>query len=165
MTLIRRFVYGLPKGQPRPRAFARKIGGSVVARVYDAGTAEGWKGAIANDFKRTPGLAPIDGALRMSIDFYFPRPLRLSRKSDAPGAIPCTAKPDADNAAKAVMDALQGIGLFRDDAQIVELQVRKWYHAKNRRPGALIEVSDWLTVGDAVAAVGGTIESVEASQA
>jgi len=47
MKPITFFVPGEPKGQPRPRAFARKMGDKFVARVFDAATAEGWKGAIA----------------------------------------------------------------------------------------------------------------------
>ena len=34
---------GIPKGQPRPRAFSR----NGHARVFDPGTAEGWKSAVA----------------------------------------------------------------------------------------------------------------------
>ena len=46
-------VYGEPKGQPRPRAFAKPIGGGKFsARVYDAGTAEGWKSQIAQAFRQ-----------------------------------------------------------------------------------------------------------------
>lgn len=41
------FIHGDPKPQPRPRAFARRMGAKFVARVYDAGTAEGWKSQIA----------------------------------------------------------------------------------------------------------------------
>ena len=40
MAPIEFFVEGDPKPQPRPRAFARKIGNKFMARVYDAGTAE-----------------------------------------------------------------------------------------------------------------------------
>src|SRR4029077_12784124 len=49
MSRIFRFVViGDPKGQPRPRAFAKKIGiNTYVARVYDAASAEAWKSAIA----------------------------------------------------------------------------------------------------------------------
>ena len=37
------FVHGEPKAQPRAKAFAR----NGRAGIYDPGTAEGWKGAIA----------------------------------------------------------------------------------------------------------------------
>ena len=39
---------------------------------------------------------------------------------------PYTKKPDADNLAKAILDALNGMA-YPDDAQIVNLKVRKWY--------------------------------------
>jgi hypothetical protein len=48
-TPISIFVHGEPKGQPRPRAFAR--GGMV--RMYDPATAEGWKSAIADEWRRS----------------------------------------------------------------------------------------------------------------
>ena len=37
-----------------------------------------------------------------------------------------TKKPDADNIAKAVCDALNGIA-YKDDSQVVDLTVRKYY--------------------------------------
>ena len=40
-------VDGEPKAQPRPKAFARNFGNKWQARVYDPGTAEGWKSLIA----------------------------------------------------------------------------------------------------------------------
>ena len=39
---------------------------------------------------------------------------------------PYTKKPDADNLAKAILDALNGVA-YPDDAQIVTLTVRKRY--------------------------------------
>lgn len=140
--MLRRFVYGIPKGQPRPRAFARKMGDRVVARVYESGSAEAWKGAVALAFRGAVSV-PLGGPISMQIDLLFPRPARLMRKKDPDGLIPCESKPDADNAAKAVMDSAQSIGLFRDDAQVVELQVRKWFHAKDGVPGAIVRVEEW----------------------
>lgn len=40
-------------------------------------------------------------------------------------------KPDIDNIAKAVLDALNSVA-YRDDIQIVELQIRKQYSEKPR---------------------------------
>ena len=40
-------------------------------------------------------------------------------------------KPDIDNIAKAVLDALNSVA-YRDDTQIVELQIRKQYSEKPR---------------------------------
>lgn len=141
---IQFFVSGIPKAQPRMRAFSRNFGGKHVARVYDPGTAEGWKGAIALTARTHCPATPIDCALRLDIDFYFPRPKCLMRRKDPDGRIPHTAKPDRDNCDKAVLDCLKTLGFFRDDAQICAGEPRKWYAAKDGMPGALIRLSDVL---------------------
>lgn len=117
------FVPGVPRGQPRPRAFAR--GG--VARVYDPGTAEAWKQAVAI------AAAPVartryTGAVMLVLSFRFRRPKgHYTRRGDLRTTAPRlhVQKPDLDNLAKAVMDALTIIGAWRDDAQILELRVDK----------------------------------------
>ena len=129
-------VQGIPKGQPRPRAFAR--GGR--AAVYDPGTAEGWKGAIALAARPYLPPAPLDCPLRLTVAFFFPRPGRLSSKKSPDEQIPHTAKPDADNALKAVMDCLTQIGMWRDDALVCSTIVEKYYAAKTQAPGAVIQV-------------------------
>ena len=42
------------------------------------------------------------------------------------GEIPCTIKPDCDNIAKIVLDALNGLA-YDDDSQVTELEVHKFY--------------------------------------
>lgn len=130
-------VDGIPKGQPRPRAFSR--GGK--ARVYDSGTAEGWKGAVALAAIPLRPNKPLTGPLQVRLSFYLPRPKRLMRKKDSSVAIAHTSTPDADNLAKAVLDALTEIGIWVDDSQVFYLEVMKQYHAKDGRPGALIHIT------------------------
>ena len=129
-------VYGNPKGQPRPRAFFR--GGK--AGVYDSGTAEGWKGQIALAAREYLPRIPFDEPLKLSVCFFFQRPKRLLARSSPEGSIPHTAKPDVDNAIKAVMDCLTQLGMWRDDAQVVSVYAEKVYIAKGQRSGALIQV-------------------------
>lgn len=50
-------------------------------------------------------------------------------------------KPDADNVAKAICDALNGQA-YRDDAQIAALYVRKWYDEKPRVEVQIRTVTD-----------------------
>jgi len=130
------FAAGIPKGQPRPRAFSR--GGH--ARVYDPGTAEGWKGCVAIAAQAHRGKFTA-GPLRVSIRFEFPRPKSHSTKRglrpDAPDYH--MAKPDADNAAKAVLDCLTEIGVWPDDALVSVLLVEKWY---GFTPGAHITIEE-----------------------
>lgn len=130
-------VNGIPKGQPRPRAFAR--GGH--AAVYDPGTAEGWKSDIAMAAKPHIPATPLAGAVKLTIDFLLPRPKRLCRKNDPCCTLPAMCKPDLDNFCKAVMDCLTRIGMWQDDAQVVKLDAMKHYHAIGDRPGAVVKIS------------------------
>lgn len=58
-------------------------------------------------------------------------PLSWSRKrrSDVFGAF-CSKKPDTDNVAKAILDAMNGI-VYEDDAQVAGLIVQKFYAEKD----------------------------------
>lgn len=136
MPELTAFISGTPKGQPRPRAFAR----GNRAAVYDPGTAEGWKGQIALAVQGLLPPAPIAGPVYVSITFYLPRPKRLMRKKDPDEEIPHTGKPDLDNLVKAVFDALTQVGLWEDDSQVYSSVVHKVYVAKGGRPGAGIMV-------------------------
>jgi Holliday junction resolvase RusA-like endonuclease len=129
-------VQGEPKGQPRPRAFVR----NGHASVYDAGTAEGWKSQIAAAARPLLPPEPLDCPLRLAVSFFFPRPKRLLRAKDPAGPLPHIAKPDADNALKAVMDCMTQIRFWKDDALVCSTIVEKQYCAKDQRPGALIRV-------------------------
>lgn len=129
-------VQGIPKGQPRPRAFAR----AGHASVYDPGTAEGWKGAIALAARPFLPTTPLNFPLRIDVAFFFPRPAKFMRKKDPEYPISCTAKPDVDNALKAVINCLTTIGMWRDDALICSSTVEKFYTAKESAPGAAIQI-------------------------
>jgi Holliday junction resolvase RusA-like endonuclease len=118
-------VFGDPKGQPRPRAFSR--GGH--ARVFDPGTAEGWKSCIAIAARPHLPPKPLEGPLSVDLNFFFRRPKihfkGQTLRAEAPRYH--TRTPDADNLAKAVLDALTTLGMWHDDAQVADLVVRKWY--------------------------------------
>jgi crossover junction endodeoxyribonuclease RusA len=135
------WVAGIPKGQPRPKAFVR--GGH--AAVYDPGTAEGWKGQIALAARELKPESPLVDPISLRLTFSFPRPKSHYRggkpasglKANAPARH--TGKPDADNAAKAVMDCLTVLGFWKDDAQVSHLTVRKNY---GEHSGCLITISE-----------------------
>lgn len=141
---VRFFAAGDPKGQPRPRAFARKMGNTFVARVYDSGTAEGWKGSVALVAREVLSGRVFDGPITVELSFFFRRPKgHLTSKGLLKPAAPRyhTGKPDADNAAKAVLDALTQLGAWGDDSQVAELRVRKEYAAPSDPAGALVVIS------------------------
>ena len=73
----------------------------------------------------------------MKLDFFFETPKSWS-KAKKESAKWHVFKPDSDNLAKGVKDALNGIA-YVDDAQVCFLQVRKQY-AQN--DGILIEIEE-----------------------
>jgi Holliday junction resolvase RusA-like endonuclease len=133
---------GMPKGQPRPRAFSR--GGK--AAVYDPGTAEGWKSCVAVAAAALEG-ACIHAPLSVTLTFYLPRPKNHYRTN---GMLKPTSpvymhdsKPDADNLAKAVLDALTNIRAWLDDDQVCELVIRKyWEQPRTHAPGCVIRIDE-----------------------
>lgn len=136
------FAPGIPKAQPRPRAFAKKFGnGQVAARMYDSGTAEEWKSQICRAIERCLPPVPAEGPICVSADFIFPRPSCLERKRDPTGRIPHTRRPDRDNLDKALLDCLKTIGVFKDDWQVCGGEVRKWFAARGERPGVHVRIA------------------------
>jgi Holliday junction resolvase RusA-like endonuclease len=137
-------VRGEPKGQPRPRAFARKIGGRYVARIFDAGTAEAWKSAIAMAARALVPPSPDMGPIILRLAFSMPRPKShfLSGRLRADAPTWCTKKPDVDNLAKAVMDALTVCRFWRDDEQVCRIEASKQWEDVHALipPGVRIEI-------------------------
>jgi Holliday junction resolvase RusA-like endonuclease len=146
MSGISVWVDGAPKGQPRPRAFVFR----GHARVYDAGTAEGWKAAVATALKPW-AQARMEGPLRVALCFQFLRPAshRTGKGALRKGApVAHTGKPDTDNLAKAVLDCCSAIGIWHDDAQITDLLVTKDYD--DQREGCAVTIQPALVARGAL---------------
>lgn len=143
VTTWRFFAAGEPKGQPRPRAFVR----NGHARVYDAGTAEGWKSCIAIGARGNGPPDPLTGPVSLEVEFFMPRPKGHYGSGRNAHVLKDTAplwhvgKPDIDNAIKACLDALTMLGAWLDDAQVCSLISAKRY-ADDHRLGA------WITIHD-----------------
>jgi Holliday junction resolvase RusA-like endonuclease len=140
------FAQGSPKGQPRPRAFAH--GGR--ARVFDPGTAEGWKAQVACAACAASEQIeePVWGSgqpVAVTMRFQFTRPRshygtgKNADKLKASAPASHTNKPDLDNLAKAVLDALTTIGIWHDDNQVQQLTLKKAWVSEGRA-GAWIRI-------------------------
>src|SRR5262245_54600356 len=144
MAPIEFFVPGEPKGQPRPRAFARQIApGKWSARAYNPGTAEGWKSCIATEAKTRRPDEPLTGPLALRVVFHMPRPKsHFKTKGALRDTSPHhhTSRPDADNLGKAVKDCLTALGFWRDDAQICDEHFVKQF--AGTVPGANITIRE-----------------------
>jgi Holliday junction resolvase RusA-like endonuclease len=137
MSTLAFTVTGEPKGQPRPRAFARKMGNVHVARFYDSDVADEWKRAVqivvldaAIVHKWPLTLEPV----AISMCFSLPRPKsHFGAKGLKPSApVHHSGKPDADNLAKLVMDQITKSGrIWKDDSQVVSLTAHKLWASGN----------------------------------
>ena len=88
------------------------------------------------------GCEKLSGAIKAEIKVFMQMPKSESMKKKAAmmaGQIRPTKKPDADNCAKSVLDALNKIA-FDDDSQIVELHVNKYYSENPRVTITLEEI-------------------------
>lgn len=75
----------------------------------------------------------LEGPLHVELDFAMAPPKRL--KNSHP-----ISRPDIDNLAKAICDALNGV-CWKDDAQICKLTARKFYDMKTRAGSISMRVS------------------------
>lgn len=139
-------VTGEPKGQPRPRAFARKMGSVHVARFYDSDVADVWKSAVQiallEMLKQTRWELTL-GPVSVSLTFAMPRPKsHFGAKGLKPSApVAHVGKPDVDNLAKLILDQLTRSGnVWRDDSQVVSLTVHKFY-AVGAEQGCSVSIS------------------------
>jgi Holliday junction resolvase RusA-like endonuclease len=73
------------------------------------------------------GAQPLDGPVDLKVEARYPWPKSMTRKKrELPGAYWRTGRPDFDNLAKIVGDALNNIA-WLDDAQIAFASVSKVY--------------------------------------
>lgn len=73
------------------------------------------------------GRPPLEGPLEVIVAAFWLYPKSMSKKRRGQyGSHFYTSRPDADNIIKLIGDALNGI-VWRDDSQIVTLQVTKRY--------------------------------------
>jgi len=128
-------VVGEPKPQPRPKA--ARIGGFI--RIYTPSTAKKWKEAVMAEAKKH-FKTPLVGPVEVTLGFRFSRPKSHLGASGLRGSAPLlhTKRPDVDNLAKAVMDALTDVGLWADDSAVVMLVTTKSYAAATTKPGCTV---------------------------
>jgi len=122
-------IPGEARGKGRPR-FARR--GKFVQTYTDDKTASYENLAALAGNKAMKGAPPLLCALSVGITVFTTPPASWSKKKTAQalaGDIYPTSKPDLDNVAKCLLDALNGIA-WKDDKQVVFLQAIKRYAEK-----------------------------------
>lgn len=132
--MIRFFVPGHPKAQPRAR-FSRKTG-----HAYNPDTANDWRRMVAIEALKHAPREPFDCPVCVVLVFRFTHPRSHYRTGKnahllkgghcETGAAPVSG--DWDNYAKAVCDMLTECGYWRDDVLITHAEVMKeWTSGPN----------------------------------
>ncbi|GHV35050.1 hypothetical protein FACS1894187_06910 [Synergistales bacterium] len=141
--MLRLIIPGEAVPQLRPR-FARH--GNYV-QTYDPAKCRDYKSYVrmlaAVEVKRGQTLVtyPIEGPVEVRIAVYRHTPKSWSKAKIAAanaGHIRPTTKPDIDNIAKGLKDALKGL-IWVDDSQVVRLEAEKWY---GDEPRAVVEIEE-----------------------
>ena len=138
------FVPGTPVGKGRPRATRRGAGVVMFTPEktadYEALVAATAAAALAGGM-RIGTSQLLDGPLAAMLEMQFPVPASWSKARRAralAGVEWHISKPDADNVAKAVLDACNGV-VFRDDAQVVMLTATKQF---SETPGVRVVIRE-----------------------
>jgi crossover junction endodeoxyribonuclease RusA len=120
-------VYGV--AQPKGNMRAIHLRGMKFPIVTDSNrNARSWSQLVAEGANRALAELPaeqraiLDGAVRLTVAFYLPRPKKYKR------GVPVAhlTAPDWDKLARAIGDALTHV-VYRDDSQIVEAVIGKFY--------------------------------------
>lgn len=119
-------IYGEPQGKGRPRFSS--VGGHVRTRTPEQTVL--YENLVKTEYQAQSGIRFQDtDALVVRISAYYSIPKSASKKrrsSMLDRTIRPTKKPDWDNVGKVICDSLNGIA-YRDDAQIAEATVSKFY--------------------------------------
>lgn len=131
-------VDGTPvaKGRPRFRKLGKFVSTYTPAKTKDFETTFAKEAVTA-----MRGEGPLETPLALFLGFFMPIPKSLSKKDRnlcISGDLKHIKKPDVDNLAKSVIDAMNGI-VYKDDGQVVKLNATKEYSMYPRIEIAIVE--------------------------
>ena len=130
-------IPGKPFAKQRPRASKR----GRFTTVYTPKETVDYENLVKYSYYEQNGHNMLNGPLEVEITGTFPVPLSASKKQAEKmlnGEIKHTKKPDCDNMAKVVLDALNDVA-YHDDSQIVNLKINKQY---GENPNVLIKLRE-----------------------
>lgn len=132
-------VPSVPVAQPRQRV---GVGPGGFARTYlpTKHPVNAFKASVRLSAASAWKADPLAGPLALTLSCVMQRPRAKVWKTRPMPRLRHTGKPDADNLAKSVMDALSGL-LWRDDAQVAVLSVKKWIAAGDEQPHVSVQLS------------------------
>lgn len=125
-----KFENGMPKGTSQQKGECIRykiINGKRIAYIhhFKKENVEAMRKEFEYKLKRYRPAEPYDGPVSLFVIFYYDikTPKKLWGKYK-------TKKPDVDNAAKELIDAMTSCRFWHDDAQIADLHLVKYYAEK-----------------------------------
>jgi len=115
-------IPGKPFGKQRPRVTKQGI-------AYTPKETVNYETFVKLLYMQKYNNIKLKGPLRMTIKAFYKIPKSVSKKEKElmlQNIIRPTKKPDMDNIAKIIADALNEVA-YEDDKQIVEMQIKKFY--------------------------------------
>lgn len=122
-------IPGNPQAQGRPRATTRGRGKNKKIMMYDPEESRDYKQYVALIARQYAPKTVLEGALCVRMKIFREIPKSTTKKDRTlclAGLKRPVTKPDNTNYAKGIEDALNGI-IYKDDSQIVDLQIQKYY--------------------------------------
>lgn len=114
------FEGGMPRGTAQQKRFNSRTGHYFKDKKLEA-LETAFFYSLKPHRPKEPSEAPIRLDVWLAFDIKGPQRVWGSWKA---------TKPDVDNYCKALIDQMTKVGFFEDDAQVVDLRVRKTYAEK-----------------------------------
>lgn len=135
MKVISLVVFGNPMGKQRARILKSGISFTPDKTVN-------YETLVKLTYGQLEDKCFFNGQVWVRITAYYPiskSTSKLKSKQMVDGFIRPTKKPDCDNVAKIICDALNGVA-YRDDSQIVTCVIKKYY---GEVPKVIIEIGEY----------------------
>lgn len=137
-------VFGVdpaPQGSKKYVGTRRTAAGNSIPMIVESSPRlPAWRKAVSDavvqGMKESGDLGKFDGAVKVEAVFY------LTRKPTVKRALPIVP-PDVDKLARSLLDGItaKGEGVWRDDSQVVRLEVSKVY--ATGEPGVAVTITNY----------------------
>jgi Holliday junction resolvase RusA-like endonuclease len=135
-------VFGV---EPRPQGSKKYVGsrktksGANIPLIIEASPGlPVWRKAVADAVKQamqdSGDLSMFEGAVKVEAVFY------VTRKKSVTRLLP-TVPPDVDKLGRSLLDSVTFGGVWKDDSQVVRLEISKKY--ATNEPGVAVTISNY----------------------
>jgi len=130
-------VHAVPVAQPRQRSAF--VNGQVRNYTPTKHPVNAFKASCREAASAVYDGPPLRDPLRLTLTFVMPRPRQMMWKTKPMPRVSHAKRPDLDNLAKAVKDALSKL-VWHDDSQIAQLDATKVIAAGDEQPHVTVKV-------------------------